>query len=141
MKKIVSVIAIGMIPYLANAQGGLLLHIDTDMVFRITSSIFTVGLFMLFILGILKYIIDYRLKNKIIEKGVPESIAASILKTDRKGNLNSNVKWFALLTGVGTGLTIVYYTLPLDIHSIAIMAFSIGASFLGYFLFLKYSEK
>jgi len=45
------------------------------------------------------------------------------------------------LTGIGLGLTIINYTLPLGIHSFAIIAFSIAASFLGYFLFLKQDEK
>lgn len=140
MKKLVSVVTISTMPYLANAQSGKFLYINMEIV-RMFAAIFVVGLFMLFILAIMKYIIDYRLKNKIVEKGVPEHIATSILQTDPKGNRNANIKWFAMLTGVGVGLTIVYYTLPLDIHSLAIMAFCIGASFLGYFLFLKYAEK
>ena len=140
MKKLVSIVTISAIPNLANAQGGKFLYINME-VFRTCSVIFVVGMFMLFILAIMKYIINYRLKNKIVEKGVPEHIATSILQIDPKGNRNANIKWFAILTGVGVGLTIVYYTLPLDIHSLAIMAFCIGASFLGYFLFLKYAEK
>jgi len=140
MKKIVSITGISITPCLAHAQGGLLLNINME-VFNICATIAVVGLFMLFILAIMKYVINYKLKNRIVEKGVPESVAASILQTNAKENLNSNIKWFAILTGVGTGLTIVYYTLPLNIHSLAIMAFSIGASFLGYFLFLKFSGK
>jgi hypothetical protein len=140
MKKLVSLVTIGAIPNLANAQGVKFLYINMETV-RMCAAIFVVGLFMLFILAIMKNIIDYRLKNKIVEKGVPEHIATSILQTDPKGNRNANIKWFAILTGVGVGLTIVYYTLPLDIHSFAIMAFCLGASFLGYFLFLKYAEK
>lgn len=140
MKKLVSIVTIGAIPNLANAQGGKFLYINME-VFRACTVVFVVGMFMLFILAIMKYIINYRLKNKIVEKGVPDHIATSILQTDPKGNRNANIKWFVLLTGIGVGLTIVYYTLPLDIHSLAIMAFCIGASFLGYFLFLKYTEK
>ena len=140
MKKLVSIVTIGAIPNLANAQGGKFLYINMEIV-NMCAVIFVVGLFMLFILAIMKAIIDYRLKNKIVDKGVPEHVATSILQTDPKGNRNANIKYFAILTGIGVGLTIVYYTLPLDIHSAAIMAFCIGASFLGYFLFLKYSEK
>lgn len=136
MKKVFSIIGIIVTPFLARAQGGLLPEINME-VFRICTSIVTAGLFMLFILAIMKYVINYKLKNRIVDKGVPESVAASILQTNTKENLNSNIKWFAILTGIGTGLTIVYYTLPLNIHSLAIMAFSIGASFLGYYLFLK----
>lgn len=140
MKKIISLSAIGIAPCLAHARGGSLLSINME-IFHICASLFAVGLFMLFILAIMKYIIDYRLKNKVVEKGVPENVVASILHSGTKGNMNSNIKWFAILTGLGAGLTIVYYTLPLDIHSLAIMAFCMGASFLGYYLFLKNTEK
>lgn len=140
MKKLVSLVTIGAIPNLANAQSGKFLYINME-IFRACTILFLIGMFMLFILTIMRYIMDHRLKNKIVEKGVPDHIATSILQTDPKGNRNANIKWFAILTGLGVGLTIVYYTLPLDIHSLAIMAFCIGASFLGYFLFLKYTEK
>jgi hypothetical protein len=63
------------------------------------------------------------------------------LQTNPNENRNVNIKWFAVLTGLGAGLTIIYYTLPFGIHSLAIMAFCIAASFLAYFFFLKYSEK
>lgn len=142
MKKVVSIIGTSILPCLAHAQGGLLLNMEMNMeVFRVCASIVAVGLFMLFILAIMRYVINYRLKNRIVEKGVSESVAASILQTNTKENLNSNIKWFAILTGIGAGLTIVYYTLPLHIHSLAIMAFSMGISFLAYYLFLKYSGK
>jgi hypothetical protein len=140
MKKLVSIAAIGAIPNMASAQTGSLLYINME-IFRACTILFLIGMFMLFILTIMRYIMDHRLKNKIVEKGVAEHIAASILQTNPKGNRNANIKWFAILTAIGVGLTIVYYTLPLDIHSLAIMAFCIGASFLGYFLFLKYTEK
>jgi len=80
---------------------------------------------------------DYRLKNKIVEKGIPENIASSILQTNPKEDRNINIKWFAILAALGVGFTIIYYTLPLGIHSLAIMAFSIAVSFLGYFFFLS----
>jgi hypothetical protein len=42
-----------------------------------------------------------------------------------------------MLAGTGVGLTLVNYTMPLGVHSIAIMSFSIAASFLGYYLFIR----
>lgn len=107
--------------------------------FRIISTIVVVILFMAFILNILKKIFEYRLKNKIVNKGIPHDVVSSILQTGEGENKNAPVKWFSLLAGLGVGLTIVNYTLPLGIHSLAIMSFSIAFSFLGYFLFLKKS--
>ena len=123
-------------PFAVSAQNNNSLSVPEN-VFNAVASIFTAGLFMLFILAILKRILDNRLKNKIIDKGIPENIVSSILQTNPKEDRNLNIKWFAILTGLGIGLTIINYTLPLGFHSLAIMAFSIAASFLGYYLFAK----
>jgi len=135
----INVVVIATMPAIANAQNSIQ-GINED-VFNACAAIFTAGLVMVFILAIIKRIMDYRIKNKIVEKGVPENIVSSILQTSPKENKNTNIKWFALLAGIGAGLTIIYYTLPLGIHSLAIMAFCIAASFLGYYFFLQQSEK
>ena len=94
-----------------------------------------------FILAIIKKIIDYRLKNKIVDKGISENIASSILQTTPHEGINANIKWFAILAGIGAGLMLVNYTQPLGFHSVAIMAFSISLSFLGYYFFIRKSGK
>ena len=86
----------------------------------------------------MKKIFEYRLKNKIVDKGISENIAQSILETKSNNEAKYvNVKWFAILAGLGMGLIGVNYTQPLGFHSLAIMAFSISLSFLGYYLFTK----
>lgn len=140
MKKIINIAVIVAAPIFANAQSGNPHGMDKD-VFNIGATIFTVGLFMIFILAIIRRMMDYRIKNKIVEKGIPEDIASSILQTSPNENRNMNIKWFALLAGIGVAFTIISYTLPLGIHSLAIMSFCIAASFLGYYFFLKQSEK
>ncbi|HJV18706.1 MAG TPA: hypothetical protein VJ552_02400 [Sediminibacterium sp.] len=140
MKKILSIAAVMATPFLANAQHGNSMVVDKE-IFNICATIFVVGLLMIFILVIMKRNMDYRLKNKIIEKGIPENVASSIMQTNPKEDRNGNIKWFAILAGLGLALTIIDYTLPLGIHSLAIMAFCIAGSFLGYFFFLRHSEK
>lgn len=140
MKKISTIAAIMATPFLANAQGteSPINYMET---IRICSSIFALGIFMVFILAVLKQILDHRIKNKIVENGVPENIISSLLSTNSNEDKNVNIKWFSILMGFGAGLTIVYYTLPLGIHSLAIMAFCIAVSFLGYYFFLKQTGK
>ena len=138
MKKIMSLVALIATPFLASAQNGLEFEHD---VFRTCSIIFLFALIMLFVFLILKHFLDYRIKHKILDKEIPENVVASILQITPKGNGNTNIRWFSILMGLGVGLTIVYYTMPLGIHSMAIMTFCIAASFLGYYLFLKYSDK
>lgn len=140
MKKIISIAAVIATPFVVIAQNTTTPTIDKG-IFNAIASIFVVALFMLFIFAILKRLLDNRLKNKIVDKGIPENIAASILQTNPKEDRNINIKWFSILAGIGIGLTIINYTLPLGFHSLAIMAFSISFSFLGYYFFIKQSEK
>lgn len=109
-------------------------------VFNISATIFVVILVMIFILSVLKRMLDHRIKNRIVEKGVPEELASSILRADTSDE-HANIKWFSILTGIGIGLTLINYTLPLGIHSIAIMSFTIAISFLGYHQYLKRFKK
>ena len=142
MKKILSLIIMSALSSLAVAQDT---HTLRDMgindeVFKISATIIVVILVMIFILSVLKRMLDYRIKNRIVEKGVSEDLASSILQSD-SGNGDVNIKWFSILTGIGIGLMIVKYTLPLGIHSIAIMSFTTAVSFLGYHQYLKRSKK
>lgn len=141
MKRLIITVLAVFATLLATAQSNYLerqAHMN-EKVFDICATIFTVALFMAFILLIIKRLLDSRLKNKIIEKGIPDNLAMSVLQPNNGENKNINIKWFALLAGIGAGLTVVYYTMPLGIHSLAIMSFSISISFLGYFYFLKKS--
>ncbi|HMK17729.1 MAG TPA: hypothetical protein VK492_06020 [Chitinophagaceae bacterium] len=141
MKKVITIIVAGLVSFTVNAQG------DFDMefrpeVFRSVAAIFVVGMFMYFIINMMKRIFEHRLKNKIVDKGISENIAQSILATQKpEDNRYANVKWFAILAGIGLGLTGVNYTQPLGFHSLAIMAFSISLSFLGYYLFTRNAGK
>ena len=80
---------------------------------------------------------DFRLKSKIVEKGVPDKVAEQLLHADHKDAKSQAIKWFLILAGIGLGLTIIDLTLPIGIHSVAIMAFSISLGFLGYYFFIK----
>lgn len=138
MKKIVITVFAVLGIFVANAQENN--GMDGD-VFRTFSIIAVLLTFMFFILAVMKKIFEYRLKNKIVEKGINENIASSILQTSPKEGIHINIKWFAILAGIGAGLMIVNYTQPLGIHSLAIMAFSISLSFLGYYFFIRQAGK
>jgi drug/metabolite transporter (DMT)-like permease len=138
MKKLISISVAGLGCYTTNAQdqGDPYLQYSGEM-FRIIATIFVILIFMFFILNIMKRVFEHRLKNKIVDKGITENIAQSLLETKKAEDKNVNIKWFALLAGLGIGLTGVNYTQPLGYHSLAIMAFSISLSFLGYYLFIR----
>ena len=140
MSKPLGLLLITLIPFAANAQANRVNDEEMEII-RICFVLVSAALLIVFILGILKRFFDYRLKDRIVEKGIPETMASTILQTSVVENRNANIKWFAILVGIGVGLTIVNYTRPLGLHSLAIVAFSLAASFLGYLFFLKQSSK
>ena len=112
-----------------------------DEVFHVCAGIFVMLAILAFILSFFNKILEHRLKNRILDKGIPENLVTTLLQPKTVDEKNVNIKWFAILAGLGAGLLVVYYTQPLDIHSLAIMAFSISLSFLGYYFFTRRSEK
>ena len=100
----------------------------------------TISVYLISILFFIKLILDYRLKEKLIEKGASEAVISQLLRSTGNGGNNVNIKWFFILAGVGIGLGLVYFSRPIGIHSLAIMSLSISVSFLGYYLFLRRSQ-
>ncbi|WP_298223680.1 DUF6249 domain-containing protein [Flavobacterium sp.] len=95
-------------------------------------------LFLVFMLiALIKYFLEYRLKNKLIEKGMSEQLSAYLSNKNDQEKQNEVIKLGILFCGLGTGLTMTYLTAPINIHSLAIMAFSLGLSYLAYFFYLR----
>lgn len=140
MKKFMVVAALMIAPFVLKAQEAGAQSFNPE-VFRTCSIIFLIGMFMFLFLTILKRVFEFRLKNKIIDKGIPEHIIGSILQTNPNEGRNSYVKWGVIVAGLGIGLTLVNYTLPLGIHSLAILAFCLSASFVGYYFLIGKLEK
>ncbi len=103
--------------------------------------LFAIGLVIILLIKSVKYFLDYKLKNKIIDRSISEQLAASILEKSDTDKKDDTIKWAFLLLGLSGGLSAAYYTKPLDIHSLAIITFCIGVSFLSYYFFLKKSKK
>jgi len=93
-----------------------------------------------FVLKAIRSIQDYRLKNKIIERGLSGELASQYLRSDLQEDKNQSVKIVCVLTGAGLGLSVISYLLPPVIAMLAIMSFSIAAGFLAYYVYLKMSS-
>lgn len=94
-----------------------------------------------FILLLTKTILEHRLKSKMIDRSVSETLAEQLLKPTRKTNRYAAIKWFTFFAGLGVGLLIVGFAQPFGIHSLAIISISMAASFLGYYYFVKRAEQ
>ena len=125
----------------ANAQGSEHSRWMDHEAMKILAVLSVMVLIAVFILTFLKYILESRLKHRIIDKGITEHLATSILQTTKKDDKLQTIKWACLLAATGAGLLAVYYTLPIDVHSFAIIAFSTSIGYLGYYYFLKQNQK
>jgi hypothetical protein len=99
--------------------------------------IIAITLAVILIIQVTKYILDHKLKNKIIDKTISEQLANSILQKSESDKKDESIKWSILLLSLSGGLTVAYHTMPLHIHSLAIMSFSAGISYLIYFFYLQ----
>lgn len=103
--------------------------------------IIAITLVVILIIQVTKYILDHKLKNKIIDRTISEQLANSILQKSVADKKDESIKWSILLLSLSVGLTVAYHTMPLHIHSLAIMAFSAGISYLIYFFYLQKKNK
>ena len=108
---------------------------------HILAAIANIAIFATSIYIFVKLLLDNRIKNKLLDKGAPEDLAIQLLQPAIKNDKTITIKWVCILTGIGTGLLIADHTQPLGIHSLAIMCLSLAASLLGYYIFIRYSDK
>lgn len=89
------------------------------------------------LIALIRYFLDYRLKSKLIDRGMSEQLSAYILNKSAGEKQQEAMKLVFLFLGIGTGLTGTYLTAPVHLHSLAIMAFCVGLSYLAYFFYLR----
>jgi len=137
MKKIIFIVLALGGALTAKAQGNDLVPDSQRQLVMNGTVILLIYLASSFVLKAIRSIQDYRLKNKIIESGLPGELASQYLRSDLHENKNQAVKIVCVLTGAGLGLSVISYIIPPVIAMLAIMSFSIAAGFLAYSIYLK----
>lgn len=144
MKKLLTSIIIPLAAVQTFAQNKPIVDSNPNTVAPATVEIILPILFIIslafMLVTLIKYFLEFRLKNKLIDRGMSEQLSAYLLSKNDKEKQNEVIKWAILFCGIGTGLILTYFTAPIDLHSLAIMAFSIGLSYLAYFFYLKKSN-
>jgi uncharacterized membrane protein len=110
-------------------------------VLHIGSTVLFIYIATSFIMNIIKRTLDQKIKHKILDKGTEENIVTKVLQPDKKDNHNLILQWICVLTSIGIGLTLITLFKPYGVHTIAIMAFSVAAGFLVFYLFTKQPDK
>ena len=139
MKRKLLILSILTAPVAANAQDNFDLNTIPGEMVRIAGTLLGMYLFVYLLITLIRTILDYRLRAKMIDKGVPDEVVRQFLQPTSKDAKHQVIKWSLLLAGFGLGLVLAKLALPYGIHSIAIMAFSMAASLLVYYFFLSKS--
>lgn len=102
-----------------------------------------IALFLLgyFVLIVIRLVLNYLLKNKIIDTAIISEGVVERLLPGPQDEQNKVVKWVALLLSTGAGLTACSWYLPLGLHSVIILIFSTALGLLAYYLFLRRQAK
>ncbi|MCA6364092.1 MAG: hypothetical protein IM638_13715 [Bacteroidetes bacterium] len=142
MKKILVCLLMLQMPVLVSAQNNPINEpagntFVTQPVVEMIFPILFMSFLVLMLVTLVNYFLEYRLKNKLIERGMTEQLAAYSLTKNIQEKKNNAIKLAILFCGLGIGLTITYLTAPINIHSLAIMAFSLGLSYLAYFFYIR----
>lgn len=95
------------------------------------------GVLAYMLITAIRYFLNYRIKNKLIDRGMAEHLTSLLAAKDAEERKNDALKYAILFVGTGAGLLLAYFTAPLNLHSLAIMVLSIGLSYLLYYLLLK----
>jgi hypothetical protein len=114
--------------------------IDPD-VYRVSVMILLIIIGISFILTVIRTFLDHKLKNKMLDKGISETLVASFLQKDSDNAKHTSMKWVFILIASGIGLFITNQYLPLGLHSIGVMAISIAVGFLLNTLYLNRFNK
>jgi FtsH-binding integral membrane protein len=114
--------------------------INRELVFDlIHACLFLLVIYLIssFILQLVRQNFDFRLKSRILEKGTAENIVGQLVQPEKTNPRNTLLQWFCALIGIAVGFTIMNFTQPLGLHSLAIMAFSVAAGLGIYYLFTR----
>lgn len=143
MKKILCTALILSLVTVAQAQDSFDPLHDRQLYFDILNiSAILTGMYLIasFILQIFRQHYNYRIKNRILDKGTEENVVRQILQPDKKENKNYKLQWFFALLSIGIGLILVTVIRPYGLLSLAIIALSLAAGFGAYYYFTKERE-
>ena len=146
MKKTLASLSLMVISLASNAQDNNFEPLkDRQFIFdivNICSILLVIYLLCNFVLRLIKNSLDFKLKNKIIDKQTPEPIIGQLVQSETNQEKRKYLlQWFFVLAAIGVGFIIISLTIPFGLHSLAIMALSIAAGLGGYYYFTRNAEQ
>jgi len=140
MKKIFTTSAILSLSFAVKAQDGFDPFKDRQLYFDILNICAVMAVIYLvasIIQRLLKQFYNYRIKNRMLDRGTEENIVQQMLQPDKKDDKRNVLQWFCMLSAIGAGILLVNWIRPFGLHSLAILAFSLAAGFGAYYYLAK----
>jgi hypothetical protein len=146
MKKTLASLSLLVISLASNAQDNNFEPLkDRQFIFdimNICAVLLVIYLLCNFILRLIKNSLDFKLKNKIIDKQTPEPVIGQLVQSETNQEKRKYLlQWFFVLAAIGVGFIIISLTVPFGLHSLAIMALSIATGLGGYYYFTRNAEQ
>lgn len=113
---------------------------DPTFFWRLIAVIILIALATGFILVAIRLLLEHRIKNRIIEKVLPEATAKAILNSGESALKAALLKWFLVFAGIACGLFIVAALHPDEVTSLAIITACIAGSFGTCYLLKKEND-
>jgi hypothetical protein len=111
-----------------------------EKLFQVISIIFVIYLIANSILNLIRMFLDFRLKNKMMDKGASETIVQQLLQPQKTDARITAIKWAIIVGGMGLGFSLMLLFPPFGIHSVMIMAFCVSLSFLVFYYFIRKTD-
>jgi hypothetical protein len=90
---------------------------------------------MLFILALVKVIVDHRLRNKILSREIPQDMAGRLLQPESaRSRALGSLKWALVLIGIGIGIVAGQLAPPEMREEITLAGIFVFAG-MGYFVY------
>lgn len=105
-------------------------------IFNICAAIFVTGLFMYFIVTLIRLFLNHRIRTRLMENAVPESLLTHLWKQESGDSKSSAAKWAIVFAALGLASALINFTLPLGLHSLGILFFCLAGSFAVYYFLL-----
>lgn len=96
------------------------------------------------LLGLVKMFLQFRLKHKIVDKNLSETLTAQVLATEsgNQADQKSNaIRWSLLFMGLGAAFGIISIFQLYGMNALSVLCLALSVSLLLYFVYLHKAEK
>lgn len=96
------------------------------------------------ILGLVKMFLQFRLRHKIVDKNLSETLTSQVLAAESGNQMDqksNTIRWALLFMGLGAAFGIISAFKLYGMNALSVLCLAMAVSFLLYFVYLNKAEK